>query len=305
MDDFAAGTEDENGVIKVSYEVSSIMKLINLPLAKWATKAKQLKTIWKAEGQSVEARTQVLGVSWHTEADCLYIDAEEFTNRLKDGPTTKKKLLQTPACFYDPLGLYSPVSLLVKILFQDTWCRCIHWDEPLPTDLGTRWHTWVSGLSSLSQVHFPRWLATSMELSSQTHVFCDAFERAYGAALYIRSTQGDHALAHFACSKNRLAIVKRVTLPRLELLAVLVGAWLLNYFCEATGYDPARATLWTDSTVALSWIRSDPNRWKTFVCNRITEIQSRSSPRNGDIAWGGRTMPNTSREAYWGTRYSR
>ena len=47
------------------------MKLINLPLNKWATNAEQLKTIWKAEGQMVEARTQVLGVSWHTEADCL------------------------------------------------------------------------------------------------------------------------------------------------------------------------------------------------------------------------------------------
>ena len=45
MDDFAAGAEDENGVIKVYYELSSMMKLINLPLAKWATNPEQLKTI--------------------------------------------------------------------------------------------------------------------------------------------------------------------------------------------------------------------------------------------------------------------
>jgi len=67
MDDFAAGAENENGAIKVYYELSSMMKLINLPLAKWATNAEQLTTIWKAEGQSVEARTQVLGVTWNTE----------------------------------------------------------------------------------------------------------------------------------------------------------------------------------------------------------------------------------------------
>ena len=81
----------------------------------------------------MEARTQVLGVSWHTEADCLYINVDEFTNKLKDGPMTKRKLLQTTASFYDPLGLYSPVSLLGKIFFQATWCRGFHWDDLLPT----------------------------------------------------------------------------------------------------------------------------------------------------------------------------
>ncbi|XP_071040000.1 uncharacterized protein [Parasteatoda tepidariorum] len=30
--------------------------------------------------------------------------------------------------------------------------------------------------------------------------------------------------------------------------------------------------LWSDSTVALSWIKGNPNLWKTFVCNRTTEI---------------------------------
>jgi hypothetical protein len=120
MDDFAAGAESENGTIKVYYELSSMMKLINLPLAKWATNAEQLKAIWKAEGQSVEARTQVLGVSWNTESDCLYIDADEMTSKLKEGPMTKRKLLQTTASFYDPLRLFSPVSLIGKVHFQDT-----------------------------------------------------------------------------------------------------------------------------------------------------------------------------------------
>jgi hypothetical protein len=278
MDDFAAGAEDENGAIEIYYELTAMMKLINLPLAKWATNSEELKVIWKAEGQNVEAQTQVLGVSWDTEADCLFIDADGISGKLSEGPTTKRKLLQTTASFYDPLGLFSPVSLVGKVLFQDTWSRGISWNELLPTDLGARWHAWISSLSSLSHTHVPRWLATSGTRSCQTHVFCDASERAYGAALYIRSTKGDNTLVRLACSKNRLAPVKRVTLPRLELLAALVGTRLLSYFCEATGYDVNQATLWTDSTVALGWIRSDPNRWKTFVCNRVTEIQSHTSP---------------------------
>ncbi|XP_068208316.1 uncharacterized protein [Palaemon carinicauda] len=35
---------------------------------------------------------------------------------------------------------------------------------------------------------------------------------------------------------------------------------------------------WTDSTVALSWIKGDLSRWKTFVANRVTEILTLTSP---------------------------
>jgi hypothetical protein len=255
-----------------------MMKPINLPLAKWATNSEELNAIWKAKGQNVEAKMQVLGVSWNTGADCLHIDMDEVISKLNEGPTTKRKLLQTTASFYDTLGLFSPMPVVGKVLFQDTWCWGINSNELLPIDLGTRRHAWVSGFSPLSHIHVPRWLATSMKQSCQPHIFCDASERAYGAALYIRSTEGNNTLVRLACSKNRLAPVKRVTLPRLELLAALVGTQLLSYSCEATGYDTTRATLWTDTTVSLSWIRSDPNSWKTFVCNRVTEIQSHTSP---------------------------
>ena len=60
----------------------------------------------------------------------------------------------------------------------------------------------------------------------------------------------------------------------MELLAALVGTRLLHYFCTATSYDINQVILWLDATVTLGSIRSDPNRWKTFVCNRVTEIQT-------------------------------
>jgi hypothetical protein len=79
-------------------------------------------------------------------------------------------------------------------------------------------------------------------------------------------------------SKNRLAPLKKVTPPRLELIAALVGAGLLNYFSREMGYDVTEATLWSHSTVALGWIRNDPNRWKIFVGKRVTEIHTYTTP---------------------------
>jgi hypothetical protein len=143
----------------------------------------------------------------------------------------------------------------------------------------------VSTLPHLAHLCVPRWIGVVNRCISQIRVFCDASERAYGAVLYVRSCTIDNNVVHLACSKNRLAPVK-VTLPRLELLTALVGVRLLHYSCQATCLDISEATLWTDSTVALGWIRQDPNRWKNFVRNRVTEIQSYNAPPNRDTVQG-------------------
>ena len=62
------------------------------------------------------------------------------------------------------------------------------------------------------------------------------------------------------------------------MLHCLLGTRLLQYFCQEISFDISKATLWSDSTVALGWIRNDPNKWKTFVSNRVTEIVSHTTP---------------------------
>lgn len=101
-------------------------------------------------------------------------------------------------------------------------------------------------------MHTRQWLATSSG-NFQVHVFCDTSEIVYGAALYVRSTKEDKTLTCLACCKSRLAPVKRLTVPRLNLLVALVGKQLLHYFCTATSYDTNQTILWSDATVP--WVR--------------------------------------------------
>ena len=35
--------------------------------------------------------------------------------------------------------------------------------------------------------------------------------------------------------------------------------------------------LWTDSSIVLTWIQGPPNRWKTFVGNRVAIIQEETA----------------------------
>jgi len=278
MDDFAAGAENDNCVTNLYYERIYLMNQIRLPMAKWATNSKHLKEVWRTEGVNFKEETQPLGIDWDTKSDTFSMEPRDVAGEYVEGPTTKRQVLQATARFYDPLGLLSPVSVVGKLLFQDTWCRGLAWDELLPPDPGALWNTWISTLPHLAHLHIPQWVGTVDRSHSRVHMFCDTSERAYGAALYIRSCMADHNVIHIACSKNRLAPVKKVTHPQLELLAALVGARLLHYFREATCIDITEATLWADLTVALGWIHQDLNRWKTFVCNLVNKIQSYTTP---------------------------
>jgi hypothetical protein len=133
----------------------------------------------------------------------------------------------------------------------------------------------MSQLHLLSDVHVPQWTGaqTHRLRDCKVHVFGDASERAYGAVIYLRSIVDDAVTVQLICSKARLAPVKSVPLPRLELLAALVATRLLRYFCQATDCDISKAILWSDSAITLAWIRGDPKKWKTSVCNRVTEIE--------------------------------
>ena len=122
-------------------------------------------------------------------------------------------------------------------------------------------------------MHIPRWIeAQKHKLQDrEVHVFGDASECAYGAVIYLKSIT-DHVIFRLIESKASLTPIKRVILLRLEMLEALVATRNLRYFFQATECDISKATLWNDSAIVLAWIRGNPNRWKSFVCNRVTEI---------------------------------
>jgi hypothetical protein len=79
-------------------------------------------------------------------------------------------------------------------------------------------------------------------------------------------------------SKTRIAPVKRVTLPRLELMAAVITARLCTYVRNALDCQIDRIVCWTDNSSTLHWIRGSPSQWKPFVANRVMEIQSLLDP---------------------------
>ena len=133
-------------------------------------------------------------------------------------------------------------------------------------------------MSALSQLKTTRKvLPTHLYDEASLQVFCDASEKAYGACVYLVSVKGDIVSSNLISSKCKVAPIKPSTLPRLELLAVHTGAKLATAVKRALSKSKHAlniSVLYSDSTIALSWIKADPARWHTFVSDRVSQIQS-------------------------------
>ncbi|XP_065092267.1 uncharacterized protein LOC135713092 [Ochlerotatus camptorhynchus] len=109
----------------------------------------------------------------------------------------------------------------------------------------------------------------------QLHCFADASDLAYGACLYVRSMdQQGNVRIELLSSKSRVAPLKRLTIPRLELCAAREAAHLYQTVIGALALDRVQAFFWSNSTVVLHWLKAPPNSWKTFIANRVSTIQT-------------------------------
>ena len=111
----------------------------------------------------------------------------------------------------------------------------------------------------------------------QLHLFTDASVQAYAAVIYSRITDTDGFVSvNLVAGKNRVAPIKTVSLPRLELCGVHLGVKLLVKIKEIlnlTSLPEQEVFGWTDSTIVLQWLAQLPRTWTTFVANRVSEVQ--------------------------------
>ncbi|GFW00325.1 uncharacterized protein TNCV_4355221 [Trichonephila clavipes] len=120
----------------------------------------------------------------------------------------------------------------------------------------------------------PRRILVAFPEVIEIHGFADASERCYGAAVYCKSKKlKSETLVRLITSKSRVAPIKSLTIPRLELCAAVLLAKLAKRVVAALQLDTAELYLWLDSMIVLAWLRKEPMDLKIFVQNRVAKIQ--------------------------------
>ena len=116
-------------------------------------------------------------------------------------------------------------------------------------------------------------------VSIQLHGFCDASEDAYAGVVYFRAQDRlGNVYISLVISKTKVAPIKRLTIPRLELCGAKLLTQLLHHTQQALSIPTESVYAWTDSTIVLSWLIGNPRRFKTFVGNRVSHIMQLIPP---------------------------
>jgi len=214
---------------------------------------------------------RTLGLEWSAETDSFTFALPHFNK-----PTTKRGLLSTISQIYDPLGLISPVILKGKQILQRVVASELSWDQLLPPEEHIEWMKWLQDVKNLAKIKIERCFKPAGAISAvELHHFSDASQVGYGACSYIRQISEDgRVTCNLLFSKARVApLKKRTTIPRLELQGALTAVKIANTLKKELNMKFDSETFWSDSQIALGYIRNESKRFHTFVANRVSEIK--------------------------------
>ena len=288
-------------------------------LAKWTSNRPGVLSSLDPENLSTSQRARLtgddvgandekaLGLVWDTSSDYL-----TFATNMKPKPLTKRGLLSGLSSVFDPLGMASPYILKARVLVQELCRRGVGWDDPIPTDVHKGWKEWLKALDTIQYLTFPRCavILACPSMQFQLCQFSDASSAAYGVATYLRveDTSTGIVAVRLLQAKSRLAPLKRLTIPRLELQAAWLATQIDQQLVRELDIPLIPSHFWTDSTIVLQYIAHKTARFHTFVANRVHQIRKHADENHwshvpttmnpADLCSRG-ALPTTLSEELW------
>lgn len=279
VDDLIVTFDSIEEAIEIATGLARELDKYKFPLRKWASNRPEVLEALSREQAPTQGyfitdnnTRKTLGVYWKADTDDLeFVINITPINQIK---VTKRAILSLTSQIFDPLGLVGPITIRAKVILQKLWQLKLDWDEAIPINLFTMWNNFYSDMEMLNDIKIPRQCEVNNASYFELHGFSDASSYAYGAAIYLRSINDNgEVLSNLICAKSRVAPVKTVSLPRLELCGALLLSKLSQKILSTIEFKISKVFLWSDSTIVLSWISQEPSTWKVFTANRVSEIQ--------------------------------
>ena len=244
-------------------------------LRAWRSDLPELNGLANEHGVLEESsEMKVLGMLWNTNSSTMTLQ----TKQKWSGVYCRSAVLSYANQHYDPLGIIVPVEIRMRLFLQKLCCLKFGWEQVFSKfpELVHQWDVLRKECQIALTKVLPRSVCNSED--AVLHVFCDASKNVYGAVAYIVST--DNCGIRSELVKSQAKIVgkdkepKQNTIPKLELMALLIGSILAPYCTQAAFHVKFTALyLWGDSKTALSWCSSYDIK-EDFVSNRVRQIRS-------------------------------
>ena len=323
-------------------EAEKITEDIDRVLAMGGFKIKE----WEISGESTSERTRgvytvleettanpsskVLGIVWDSQRDCLrYVAKVNFSQKKRKMHTepnlaaedaengipeilTRRVILSLVNGIYDPLGLAAPFVVTAKILLRRLTMEKLDWDDAIPETERDKWVLFFLSMFKMEELTFHRSTKPPNAIGDPSLViFSDASEEAFGCCAYVRWSTPEGAESRLLMAKSRLAPVKKITMPRLELNGALMGARVKDFIEKETTMTFKKIYMIVDSEIVRAQIQKESYGFNTFVGVRIGEIRSLTRPDDwywvdgsvniADIISRGRQPEDLASDSEWQT----
>ena len=154
----------------------------------------------------------------------------------------------------------------------------LDWDDEVPAAVHDQWIALFKEMKELDNVSFERCLTADKAMDPpMLCVFADAPQEAFGACAYLRQRKDDNTSSvKFIAAKSRVAPLKQLMIPRLELQAAVLTTSLAKSIQDETRIQFQDAKFFTDSSITLAWIL-DPESFTQFQA--VCLVKSRGNPK--------------------------
>ncbi|GBN92024.1 Dual specificity protein phosphatase 23 [Araneus ventricosus] len=276
MDGIVSGASDLDTAKELQSQLHIMLKAGGMTLPKWSSSSKELWNSCASNDQehqflsTTEPSVKTLGITWKPTEDTFTFKVPI----IEKASCTKGDVLIVIARLYDLLGFIGPVITKAKMFLQKLWQLKVNWDGELPEPLAKQWTHFVGSLKFIEELHIDRFLLADAIKKTILVGFADDSQAAYGAVVYMKSiSETSSVVMKLIASKSRIAPIKTISIPRLELSVCLLLSQLVEKIIDALKMKIDDVILHTDSTIALAWINTPPNQLKTFIGNRVSKIQ--------------------------------
>ncbi|XP_053691724.1 uncharacterized protein LOC128740217 [Sabethes cyaneus] len=278
VDNLLTGSNDKEHLKITVTDMIELLAAGGFPLRQWSSNCQEILDVVPEDLRETrtlleldrDASVTALGLRWEPGSDQLSFKPPKWK---ENQPFTKRTVLSQMSSLFDPLGLLGPSIVQAKIIMQALWKCQLEWDTPLPEKFVEEWMLYQQDIFLIDNLRIPRSVMITSPHRLEIHGFSDASMQAYGACIYVRSIdENNQCSVQLLAAKSRVTPLSSKSIPRLELSAALLLSHLLEHVMKCTSLV-APIYLWTDSTITLDWISAPPSTWKTFVSNRVAEIQ--------------------------------
>ena len=271
VDNVVTGVQNLSEAKNLYTDAKALFANASMNLREWSSNSKKFSQFLAEEDRASGAICKVLGILWNCDSDTLTVSTTVGAKMKK--VYTKREVLQVMASIFDPLGYFSPTVLMAKLFIQGLWKEKCEWDTTLSDEKLQKWELILESLECIPQHSIARNIILPDDSVEFTLLcFSDASSKAYAAAIYLYQASKTSAKVDLIFSKTRLAS-EHVTIPRLELLGILIGVRSLKFVEKEIGVPVTSKILWTDSQCVLQWMQST-KPLPVFVKNRLKEIKS-------------------------------